>query len=482
VEEASLETRSDLRDLPRFALSTAGAEIRLIKANVLQESFRCPDSLCSFELASGLSENPGYFLFGQDTICYGRCVGQPATNPTGTLRDLSKEVRIDGSTVILPFDPADVIANLRFERYSTSPAGPGAGLLSSAYYLARPAMPVWFRRHLQRSHLKGARGVKFPRWPVDSTVEWIQETLLSLAIKARGGEDVPFVWFWPQGFPSCAIVTHDVEAQAGLEFCPALMDINDSFGIKSSFQIIPEKRYSVTDALLNSIRDRDFEVNVHDLNHDGHLYSERAEFLRRAHKINQYGRGWGAKGFRSGALYRNLSWFNELDFDYDMSVPSAGHLEAQGGGCCTIRPYFINQMVELPVTTTQDYTLFHILGDYSIELWKQEIETIIKRHGLISFIIHPDYIREKKAQETYRSLLRHLSQLRAEGKIWIALPGEVANWWRLRDKMTAVHRDDIWHVAGPSADRAVLSHAFSDGVNLSYKTPTALQNTSGHES
>ena len=248
-------------------------------------------------------------------------------------------------------------------------------------------------------------GVRIAGRPADShawTVERIQETLLSIAIEAQDGEDIPFVWFWPQGFPSCAIITHDVEEQAGLDFCPALMDIDDSFDIKSSFQLVPEKRYSVSEHILKNIRERGFEINVHDLYHDGHLYSDRKEFLRRARKINQYGRQYGAKGFRSGALYRNLNWYDAFDFDYDMSVPSAGHLEAQGGGCCTIRPYFINTMVELPVTTTQDYSLFHILGDYSIELWKQEIDTIMERHGLISFIIHPDYLLDKRAQETYR--------------------------------------------------------------------------------
>jgi hypothetical protein len=436
--------------------------------HALVEAFRCPNELGSFQLAGELSAAPGYFRFGADTLCYGRCTAQPARDADGTLPNLLKDVRIDGSAAILPFDPVEVIANLRFERYAASSAGPGASLLSSAYYWARPVMPVWFRRHLQRLRLEGARDVKFPHWPVDWTVERIQETLLSIAIKAQGGEAVPFVWFWPRGVSSCVIITHDVEAQAGLDFCPALMDINDSFGIKSSFQLVPEKRYSVSDGLLNSIRDRGFEINVHDLNHDGRLYSERDEFLRRAHKINQYGHRYGAKGFRSGALYRNLNWYDALKFEYDMSVPSAGHLEAQGGGCCSIRPYFINELVELPVTTTQDYSLFHILGDYSIDLWKQEIDTIMERHGLISFIIHPDYIQGKKAQETYRSLLKHLSQLRAEKKIWIALPGEVASWWRQRSQMSLTRESGSWQVAGPSQETARVAHAHVDEHELVY--------------
>ena len=41
---------------------------------------------------------------------------------------------------------------------------------------------------------------------------------------------------------------------------------------------------------------------------------------------------------------------------------------------------------------TQDYTLFHILNDYSTSLWKQQSELIMQKHGLMSFIVHPDYM------------------------------------------------------------------------------------------
>ena len=37
-------------------------------------------------------------------------------------------------------------------------------------------------------------------------------------------------------------------------------------------------------------------------------------------------------------------------------------------------PYFIGNILELPLTTIQDYSLFHILGDYSISLWQQQID------------------------------------------------------------------------------------------------------------
>jgi len=71
------------------------------------------------------------------------------------------------------------------------------------------------------------------------------------------------------------------------------MDLNQRFGMAASFQVVPEDRYEVSDKYLDSIRQRGFEVNVQDLNHDGRLYNHRDEFARRAVKINEYGRRWG---------------------------------------------------------------------------------------------------------------------------------------------------------------------------------------------
>ena len=92
-------------------------------------------------------------------------------------------------------------------------------------------------------------------------------------------------------------MTHDVETMAGRDFCAQLMDIDDAHGIKASFQIIPEGRYPVAPEFLSRLRDRGFEVCVQDLNHDGRLFDEREEYLRRVALINRYGREYGAKGY-----------------------------------------------------------------------------------------------------------------------------------------------------------------------------------------
>ena len=185
-------------------------------------------------------------------------------------------------------------------------------------------------------YFRGWEKTTFPAWPLDLTAERLLETALLLSMKDCGVDTVPFIWFWPNGASSAAILTHDVETVKGLDFCPRLMDIDESFGFRSAFQIIPEERYPVTKAFLQEVRDRGHEINVQDLNHDGNLFRDRQQFLSRVKAINRYGRLWGAKGFRSAILYRNLNWYDALDFEYDMSVPNVGHLEPQRGGCCTV--------------------------------------------------------------------------------------------------------------------------------------------------
>lgn len=101
-------------------------------------------------------------------------------------------------------------------------------------------------------------------------------------------------------------------------------------------------------------------------------------------------------------------------------------------------PFFIGKILELPVTSTQDYTLFHILNDYSTRLCKDQIARIRNAYGLMSFLIHPDYIIDAAARSVYTELLEYLTELRAKGETWIALPREVAAWWCLRSEMALV--------------------------------------------
>jgi hypothetical protein len=446
----------------------------------LIEYYRCPEQFAPFARRETLPLPSGYFGFGKQTTCYGSCHGrqQPSPLPDGALYDALRDVVIEDEKIYLPFTPAQIVDNLRRELYVPDWRRGSSSALAKMYYFIRPALSAGVRKRFQRWHFRGWEKLPFPRWPVDCSVDNLFEQMMLLSLRATGMKSIPFIWFWPEGSSSCAIMTHDIETKAGQSFCPTLMDIDDSFGIKSSFQIIPEERYVTKPEFLQLIRQRGFEVVIHDLNHDGHLYKDRQQFVERAARINRYGEQYGAEGFRAGVLYRKQLWYDALKFSYDMSVPNVAHLDPQRGGCCTVMPYFLGDILELPVTTVQDYTLFNILKDYSITLWKQQIDIITRKHGLMSFIVHPDYIMEPREQAVYKALLEMLSRLRQEKSVWVTTPGEVNRWWRQRAEMSLIENGNRWQIEGPGKERACIAYAYEEDGHLAFKMQTPSEEQS----
>lgn len=441
-------------------MSSANAEEETSTIQAVSDRYRCPVGFLNFRLSEELSPDPGYFQFGPDTTCYGRAVkGAHQAQLSSPLCDTLPSVSFDGTQLVLPFDPNEVIDNLRLERYPSSRLGKCEKALKGIYYWLRPLTNRSLRKTIQRLRAANWQKRQFPQWPVDTTVESICEKLLSLSLQADGVATIPFIWFWPDGAPGCISMTHDIEGVAGRNFCARLLDIDDSFGIKASYQIVPEGRYPVTRKFLSLLRDRGCEVCVQDLNHDGRLFDEREKFRRRAAFINRHGREYGAKGFRSAVLYRNPEWYQELDFSFDMSMPNVANLDPQRGGCCTVLPYFIGDILELPLTTIQDYSLFHILNERSIDLWRLQLEMILSRNGLASFIVHPDYIIEPETLVVYKDLLAMLVEIGKRDGLWFALPSEIDNWWRARSRMSIVNDNGSWQIIGEGAERAVLAFA-----------------------
>ena len=445
---------------------------RGMQSDLLSEFYRPAPAVNVFEEPANLSRIKGFFTW-KDTVLYGRCSkGTLQRSPGRDLCDVSEYSAWHDGRCTLPFDPTEVAENLRRERYISLPLPVSRhlpNLIRRTYYSVRPFLNVACRRPLQRAYLQGRQRPPFPRWPVDTSVERLSETLMHEVCEHSQCGEAPFIWFWPEGAEGCVIMTHDVEERAGLDLCGHLMDLDQAFGVPASFQIVPEERYTLPTGFLHELVRRGFEVNVQDLNHDGKLFQDRTEFERRMVLIEEYRREFGASGFRSGSMYRNQDWYDQLHFQFDMSVPNVAHLEPQRGGCCTVMPYFVGRVLELPLTTAEDYSLFHILGDYSISLWKQQVDLILRKNGLISFLVHPDYIRSSREHEVYLELLRYLDSVRVNRKLWFALPGDVNEWWRQRAAMELVWEESGWAIKGPGSDRARIAYATIQEGDLVYE-------------
>ena len=225
----------------------------------LIDYFRCPEGLIDLALRGDLCPGEGFFRFGPDVICYGQSsLGYYAETPAKATCDLAYHTRTEGMTCYIPFDPSAAVKNLRWERYlGRSPHGGGDEGQTSwcARHIAvlshTRMSPI--RKRLQRLWLRSREKQCFPNWPVDRTVDQLLEKLLALAIKAHRTERIPFIWFWPDGQKSCAILAHEVEESARFDACSPLIDMDDSFGIKSSFRFITENRCAVPRAPLEGI-------------------------------------------------------------------------------------------------------------------------------------------------------------------------------------------------------------------------------------
>ena len=162
-------------------------------------------------------------------------------------------------------------------------------------------------------------------------------------------------------------------------------------------------------------------------------------FDRKAQRINKALKEWGAVGFRSGYMLRNLEWIKELDIAYDASTFDTDPFEPQPDGVDTIFPFWGHSSgkrkgyIELPYTMVQDSTLFLILREKSIGLWKKKLDWVAEHQGMVLLNVHPDYIDFADANGSsqrypvayYRELLEYVRD-RYAGRFWHALPREVA--------------------------------------------------------
>jgi len=288
--------------------------------------------------------------------------------------------------------------------------------------MAKPFIPQRIRLAMRRALAVRLRERHAGTWPIDET-----------ACAAPNG------WpGWPCGKHFAFVITHDVEGTIGLQRTRQVAELEMDLGFRSAFNFVPEGEYRVPDSLRGFLESNGFEVGVHDLRHDGTLYASWDHFRTSAETINRYAQEWEAVGFRSGFMRHDLKWLDEVDIFYDSSTFDTDPFEPQPDGVGTIFPFWVSQngrtgYVEIPSTLPQDSTLFRILRETSVDIWKQKLDWVAQKGGLALVIIHPDYISfngqvhtGEYRQDLIREFLRYVRNRYAD-QCWFALPNEVAH-------------------------------------------------------
>lgn len=282
------------------------------------------------------------------------------------------------------------------------------------YKFVRPFIPILVRQKLQER--------------VNSKIQvkenFVDDEFVEIVTKLQSERVTGFKY---KGEKDCAIVlTHDVETKEGFNFIPKVLELESKSGFKSSWNIVPYK-YKIDEGIINLIRSAGHEVGIHGYNHDGKLYYSEKIFNKRVPYINEALKKYGAVGFRSPMVHRNLLWLQKLDIEYDASCFDYDPFQPFPGGSGSIWPFIAGKFVELPYTLPQDHTMFYVLKQKDISIWKNKANWVSKNKGVILTLTHPDYLKEKNHLRMYEELLEYLKSFQ---NAWHCLPRELAEWWR----------------------------------------------------
>jgi len=339
----------------------------------------------------------------------------------------------DASTgeVVIPFSLADAYRSYVSERWREASANRRLSERTlRVFYHLKSAIP----RRVQlaaRRRLVARQGVpEFPSWPLDVSVGHLLRFYASCTLRAAGRTEGEFGWFWPDCHRAAIILTHDVEGDDGVRRALELADLEQEHGFRSSFNFGAWYEH-LDPGVLQELTARGFEIGMHGLTHDRQLFASRAAFEERLRPLGELAERLGAVGFRSPATHRVFDWLGELPVEYDCTIPNSDPYEPIPGGCCSVWPFFVGEVVELPYTLPQDHTLLTLLGHRSPELWLDEAEAIEREHGLIQCVTHPDagYLGDAEKRAVYAEFLTGVA---ARDGLWRALPRDVARWWRRR--------------------------------------------------
>jgi glycosyltransferase involved in cell wall biosynthesis/peptidoglycan/xylan/chitin deacetylase (PgdA/CDA1 family) len=296
--------------------------------------------------------------------------------------------------------------------------------LNRIYYLFKPIIPWRIRVAMRRLRGRLKRTSHANVWPIDQ----------------RAGT-VPNGWpGWPEGKRFALILTHDVEGTKGLARVEQLMNLEAKYGFCSSFNFVPEWEYRLPETLRQTLERNGFEVGVHGLEHDGKLYDSKVKFASKAERISHYVQSWNASGFRSPMMQHRLAWLHKLGVEYDASTFDTDPFEPEPDGVGTIFPFWVpgpngSGYVELPYTLPQDFTLFSVLREPNIEIWKRKLDWIADRGGMALLNTHPDYMcfdgekaRDEFPASYYEEFLGYARE-KYDGAFWTGQPRDIARFY-----------------------------------------------------
>ena len=89
--------------------------------------------------------------------------------------------------------------------------------------------------------------------------------------------------------------------------------------------------------------------------------------------------------------------------------------------------------IELPYTLPQDFTIFILMGQTNIDIWKTKLDWVVKHGGMALLNTHPDYIcfdgcaqRYDEYPINYYIQFLQYAKDKYEKDYWHVLPNQIA--------------------------------------------------------
>ena len=218
------------------------------------------------------------------------------------------------------------------------------------------------------------------------------------------------VGFWPDSAKCCIVLTHDVESTKGFDRMETMADLEERYGFRSAWNL-PLAQYPIDWQRVERLRARGFEFGAHGLCHDGRLFRSHRDFAELAPILERLAAEHDLRGFRAPSTLRDPRAIATMDFDFDSSFADTDPYEPQPGGTCSLFPFHLSRLIELPYTLPQDHTLIHLLRRSPLPVWTMKAKWIASLGGMILTLTHPDYCGDGVYLKAYEELLKRLGEI-----------------------------------------------------------------------
>ena len=223
-----------------------------------------------------------------------------------------------------------------------------------------------------------------------------------------------------------------------------IIDIEKTYGAKSSFYIMTTNKDIFSDPLYNAknleeklkfIIENGWEIGLHGGYYSYNNYDSIKKEKEKLEKIIEK----EVMGYRSHFLRFKIpdTWklLSEIGFKYDTTLGYADIVGFRNGMCHPFKPFNLNEnkeidILEIPLVIMDNalFTHMNLNFDESWQICKKLIDTVINVKGVITVLWHNtsfDEVENNEMKKLYEKILKYSYEKNG----WLTSAEEIFQWW-----------------------------------------------------